>query len=111
VSKYLELKAHIEELTAQLETTRIAEMEAEVTDIKKRIIAFGIRPEQLYGAEELKAHRPKGPARVRREPKYAYGGKTWSGEGEKPAWFRKAIKEHGQTEASMLIGNVNGAAQ
>lgn len=108
VSKYLELKAQIEALNAELEKTRVAELDAEIIDIKKRIIAFGILPSQLYSAEDLRGHRPAGPKRIRREPKYAYGGRTWSGVGEKPAWFYKAIKE-GQTEASMLIKKPNAS--
>ncbi len=102
MSKYLELKAQIEALNAELEKTRVAELDAEIIDIKKRIIAFGILPSQLYSAEDLRSHRPAGPKRVRHPPKYAFDGATWSGFGEKPAWFRKAIKE-GQTEATMLI--------
>lgn len=102
VSKYLELKAQIEALNAQLEKARTEELEAEIVDMKKRIIAFGIRPEQLYSAEDLKGLRPSRPSRPRHPPKYVYKDRTWSGHGEKPAWFRKALRE-GQTEQTMLI--------
>lgn len=107
VSEYLRIKAQIEELQAQLEKTRIAELEVEIVDIKKRILAFGILPTQLYSAEDLKPHRPSrvrtANPRPRSPPKYAFGGYTWSGNGNRPRWFVKAIKEQGQTEASMLI--------
>ena len=103
MSKYLELKAQIEALNAQLESARVAELEAEIVDMKKRIIAFGVRPEQLFSPEDLKSHRPARPSRVRHPPKYAYKDRTWSGHGEKPGWFRRAIRDDGQTEQSMLI--------
>lgn len=110
VSEYLRIKAEIEALQTKLEAVRRDEMEAEVIDIKKRILAFGILPDQLYSPEDLKPHRPgrvrsgePREPRVRHPPKYAYGGYTWSGVGDKPAWFRKAIKEQGQTEQGMLI--------
>lgn len=102
VSKYLELKAQIEAMQSQLEQVRRDELEAEISDIKKRIIAFGIQPDQLYSPEDLKGHKPARGSRARRTPKYAYGGRTWSGEGDTPTWFRKALRE-GQTEQSMLI--------
>lgn len=102
VSKYLDLKAQIEELNAQLETVRRQEMDAEVVDIKKRILAFGIRPEQLYSGEDMKALRPAGAKRYREAPKYAHDGHTWSGRGNPPNWFREATKG-GKTAESMLI--------
>lgn len=99
VSKYLELKQQIEAMQAQLEAVRISELEAEVTDIKKRILAFGIRPEQLFSKEDLPTAR--GP-RVRKPAKYAHGGKSWSGEGDKPRWFTSALKM-GITADDMLV--------
>lgn len=100
MSKYLELKEQIEQLQAQLEKTRVAELEAEVVDMKKRIAAFGIRPEHLFGKEDLapavRPHRNRAPA------KYAHGGQTWSGNGNKPQWFQSALKM-GITAEQMLV--------
>lgn len=100
VSKYLELKAEIEAMQARLESVRVSEMEAEVVDMKKRIVAFGIRPEQLFAKEDLptiiRARRDRKP------PKYAHGGRSWSGEGSRPAWFTNALKM-GITAEQMLV--------
>jgi DNA-binding protein H-NS len=100
VSKYLELKAQIEQMQAQLEAVRVAELDVEITDMKKRIVAFGIRPEQLFAREDLPAIVR--PARVRKPPKYAHGGRTWSGEGSRPKWFTDALKM-GVTAERMLV--------
>lgn len=59
MSKYLELKAQIEQLEAQLEPTRREELEIEIMDIKKRIVAFGIQPHELF--PDLKVDKRRGP--------------------------------------------------
>jgi DNA-binding protein H-NS len=99
VSKYLELKSQIEAMQAQLEAVRLSELEVEITDMKKRIVAFGIRPEQLFGKEDLPTVR--GP-RIRKPAKYKHGDRSWSGEGDKPRWFTSALKM-GITADEMLI--------
>ena len=104
MSEYMKLKAQIDELTAKLEATRVAEMEAEVTDMKKRIVAFGIRPEQLFSAEDLKGPQSQAQKqpRVRQPPRYALNGHTWSGRGAPPNWYRQALAE-GKQPADMLL--------
>jgi DNA-binding protein H-NS len=100
VSKYLELKSQIEAMQAQLEQVRVAELEVEITDIKKRIVAFGLRPEQLFSKEDLPVvFRPQ---RIRKPPKYKHGDRSWSGEGSRPAWFTNALKM-GVTAEQMLV--------
>lgn len=59
----MRIKAEIEELQAKLEATRVAELEAEIVDMKKRIIAFGIRPDQLFGPDDLDKRRIANRAR------------------------------------------------
>jgi DNA-binding protein H-NS len=100
VSKYLELKAEIEKMQAQLEAVRVAELEVEITDMKKRIVAFGIRPEQLFAKEDLPTIIRA--SRIRKPPKYAHGGRSWSGDGDKPRWFTSALKM-GITAEQMLV--------
>ncbi len=101
MSKYLELKAQIEELSAQLEQTRQEEFEAEVTDIKKRIVAFGLCPADLFDKDAL-AGRPPAPKRVRQPAKYALNGHSWSGRGAMPTWYREAVQAGNRPE-DMLI--------
>lgn len=109
MSKYMETKAQIEALQAQLEQQRLEELDVEVADIKKRVIAFGITPEMIFSADDLHAYKPVRSPRVRREKreaKYALNidgsRRTWSGVGERPRWFVKALR-NGVTEAQMLI--------
>lgn len=102
MSKYLELKQQIEELTAQLEATRAEEFDQQVADIKERIAAFGIRPDQLYSREELTGSGPAKPKRIRLPPKYTLNGHTWSGKGSPPSWYRDAIRA-GKKPDDLLI--------
>lgn len=106
MSKYLELKAQIEALEQQLETVRVEELDAEVVDMKKRIIAFGIRPEMLFSYEDLKPHRPsrvRTDSRAGKRPvKYEHNGHTWSGQGGMPNWFKAALAT-GKTQDEMLV--------
>lgn len=89
VSKYLELKTQIEEMQAQLERVRLDELDEQCTDIKKKIVAFGIRPEMIFSREELTGKRPAPP---KRPPKYSDGnGKTWTGQGFQPQWIKDAL--------------------
>lgn len=99
VSEYLKLKEQIEQMQAQLEAVRIKELEAEIADMKKRIIAFGIRPEQLFSRDDLST----GPGPRSRYPaKYKHGERSWSGRGDRPKWFRDALAM-GVTAEQMLI--------
>ena len=103
MSEYMRLKEQIDELSAKLEATRVAELDAEVTDIKKRIVAFGIRPEQLFSSDDLTAgpgHTPK--KRERLPPKYALDGHTWCGRGAAPAWYRQALTAGKQPDEMLL---------
>ena len=100
MSKYLEIKAQIEELQSQLEKVRNEELDVEIRDMKKRIIAFGIRPDALFSAEDLREFRPARPSRPRssrssainpRPIKYSYNGNTWTGQGGTPNWYKDAL--------------------
>jgi len=101
MSKLLELKQQIEVLTAQLEQTRAAEFDEQVTDIKARIEAYGIRPEHLFSKEALAGEAAK-PKRVRLPPKYTLNGHTWSGKGAPPGWYREALR-NGKQPDDLLI--------
>ena len=80
MSEYLAMKKQLEELQAKIEGVRLAEIESEIADIKQRIAAFGIRPEQLFTPDDLKAldGRSSGARRRRNggnaEPPFAWPG-------------------------------------
>lgn len=101
MSKYLELKTQIEDLQAQLERVRLEELDEQCTDIKKKIIAFGIRPEMIFSREELTGKRPSRPTSTK-APKYGDGnGNTWKGQGFKPQWVVDALAS-GKTMADLI---------
>lgn len=109
----MELKAQIEAMQAQLEQARAAELEAECVDMKKRIAAFGIRPEQLFSADDLRGHAPRrGPRRKLPDTGHAYthGGRYWNGKGTTPQWFRDALAA-GTPRESMQVSATNPAPE
>jgi DNA-binding protein H-NS len=100
VSKYLELKAQIEELQAQLERTRLDELDEQVTDIKKKIVAYGIRPDMIFSKEDLAGKPVRGPGK--KAPKYGDGnGNVWTGQGFKPQWVISALAS-GKTMTDLI---------
>lgn len=100
MSKYLELKIQIEELQAQLEQARLTELDEQITDIKKKIVAFGIRPEMIFSKEDLTGRAR--PAASKKPPKYGDGnGNTWKGQGFKPQWVVDALAS-GKTLADLI---------
>jgi len=127
-----EMRKREEELAeeaSKLETIRLAELDAEIADIKRRFIAFGIRPEQVFSRADLGPKRgrraasaPSSPQSTglnatnsRTEPKYEWVDtatgerKTWTGGGVTPRWFTNQQKA-GRTAASMLIAGVTPPA-
>ncbi len=100
MSRYLELKTQIEDLQAQLEQVRLAELDEQITDIKKKIVAYGIRPEMIYSKEDLTGKAPR-PA-SKKAPKYGDGnGNVWTGQGFKPQWVVSALAS-GKTMADLI---------
>lgn len=96
VPTYLELKEQAERLMEQAEQLRRQETQDAIADIKAKMRAYGITPEDLgftagpAGARApRKAASPKGAGKPRyRGP----NGETWSGgRGRKPQWVVKAL--------------------
>ena len=86
MSEYLAMKKQLEELQAKIESVRLAEMESEVTNIKQRIVAFGIRPEQLFPPEDLKPVDGRSrTARARRKSGDSDPPFPWPGMQKQPA--------------------------
>lgn len=102
MSKYLEIKVQIEELQAQLERARVDELDEQVTDIKKKIIAFGITPEMIFSKEDLHGKPKRSTPSRTRPPKYSDGnGNTWTGQGFRPQWIIDALAS-GKTLADLI---------
>lgn len=99
-------------LLAKLETARAAEQSIEIEDIKKRIVAFNIKPEQLFPDVRVATKRVRkytGNGKSAAPPVYALDGNTWHGKaGPKPKWVQAALAA-GHTLESMRIQPVNGA--
>lgn len=85
MSEYLAMKKQLEELQGRIESVRLAEIESEITDIKQRIAAFGIRPEQLFSPDDLKALDGRSRnARIRRKGGEAAPAFAWPGTQKPP---------------------------
>src|SRR5262245_13198389 len=113
MSEYMKLKAQMDELLAQaraieskIAPMRKAELEAEVTDIRKRIVAFGIPKEMLYPELKRKAPSKRKHYKPSTKPaKYAWNGHQWHGAGgAQPKWVKAALAQ-GITLDQMLISN------
>jgi DNA-binding protein H-NS len=102
MSQYIETRKQIEELQAKLAGLREAELAPTVAEIKARIDAFGIRPEDLFTAAELGRTKAPSSKRVRLPPKYALDGHTWGGRGPVPKWYTQALAS-GKTPDKMLV--------
>jgi DNA-binding protein H-NS len=115
VSTYLQIKADIEaleekkkELARSAEAARLAELEVEVVDMKKRIIAFGIQPHMLFSQEELHGKgvkRPRKSAGHSFPIKFRHESHEWSGTGSMPNWFADALRA-GMKPEQMLVPGV-----
>lgn len=101
MSKFLDTQKQIAALQAELEALREAEFVPAVADIKSRIEAFGIKPEDLFTAAELSGKKAA-PKRARVVPKYALNGHTWGGRGAVPKWYAEALAS-GKTPDELLI--------
>lgn len=102
MSQYIEARKQIEELQAKLAGLREAELAPTVAEIKARIEAFGITPEDLFTPAELGRTRAPARKRVRLPPKYAHEGHTWGGRGPVPKWYTEALAS-GKTADEMLV--------
>ena len=128
MSKYLEGKVDLEAQFAALreefarreselrererenEKVRDEELEAEIEDIRKRVIAFGIPAEKIF--PELKhrgsvasKRRPRTPPERRAPARFKdpTSGQTWSGDGKWPTFFRTLVLDQGVDPKTLLV--------
>ncbi len=111
--------SQIEKLQKEAEALRAKEISGVVARIREAIDHYGLTPEELFGAT-LQRPRPgrKAAAKPARAataakrkaprgagtPKYHDGaGRTWTGVGKRPTWFKDALAA-GKTAEDLLIG-------
>lgn len=114
-----DIESQIEKLQRQAAELRTAEVEGVIGRIRAAIEHYGLTADQLgfhaakrstaargQGASAKAAPAPRKPAKVVRPvgvAKYSdRDGRTWTGVGKRPAWFKDAIAA-GKTPESMLL--------
>lgn len=100
---YADLLKKKEELDAQIEAARSAEIEDAITRAREIIDTYELTPADLgfRGFGGAKKSKRLGPAPVRYKDKK---GNTWSGRGPRPHWLREAL-EAGKTLESFYVGD------
>lgn len=86
MSSYKELLAQRERLEKQIEEAKAKEYAAVITEIKQKMMDYGISPSDLgFGRGKIGKTR----ARAGVAPKYRdpASGNTWSGRGKPPKWI------------------------
>jgi DNA-binding protein H-NS len=100
---YAELKAQAEVLLKRAEEIRKQELAEIIAEINAKIAEYEITPGQLtFGSASNKKKGGTGSksgAPKYRDPK---SGKTWTGKGTKPQWYKDAIAS-GVKEEDLLI--------
>lgn len=84
MATYKQLTAQLEKLHKEVAVAREKEIEQAISDIKQKIVDYGISAEELgFASKRASAKRTPLPAKYR-NPKT---GETWSGRGRSPAWL------------------------
>lgn len=110
------LQKQIDKLQAQADKLRSKEKAEVVGRIREAIAHYEITTDELFGGVKAKrtrastaptaakkTRRAAKPAKAASVPKYTDGaGRTWSGVGKRPNWFKDAI-EAGKTAEDLLI--------
>lgn len=112
-SKLQTLLNQISKLQSQADSLRSKEKAGVVSRIQEAIAHYGITSDELFGGARPKrgraAAKAVAPAKKARKakvasvPKYADDtGRTWSGVGKRPNWFKDALAA-GKTAEDLLI--------
>jgi DNA-binding protein H-NS len=92
---YQELMAQIAELQQQAEETRRTEVALAITDIKEKIVAYGLTAADLGLTDGVKGNSTGRTRRSRGTVAVKYkdpvSGATWSGRGVMPKWLQTAV--------------------
>ncbi|MBO9689977.1 MAG: H-NS histone family protein [Mitsuaria chitosanitabida] len=109
--------SQIEKLQKEADALRAKEISGVVARIREAIDHYGLTPEELFGpgvgtgrarppraAPVRKTRGGAKTARAHGAPKYHDGnGRTWTGVGKRPTWFKDALAA-GKTAEDLLIG-------
>ncbi|RZL35103.1 MAG: H-NS histone family protein [Rubrivivax sp.] len=113
------LLKQIAQLQKQADALRSREKTEVVDRIKEAVAHYGITADELFGASSPKASRkraaaaPKAAGKTRKAAakkpggvaKYTDGaGRTWSGVGKRPNWFKDALAAGKQAEDLLVKG-------
>lgn len=85
MKSYKDLQKEIQQLQAQAEEARRAELSNAIADIKAKMQEYGITVADITGADKKKPRKSAGTV----APKYRdpSSGETWSGRGKPPKWI------------------------
>ena len=102
---YAELKQQIAALETQAEQLRKQEIAEVVARMQEAIKVYALTPDDLFppaGAQKVK--QVKSASGGKSAPKYRdpASGKTWTGNGKRPAWYIAAI-EGGAAPESLAV--------
>jgi|SRR6185369_13681335 len=91
MATYLELKQKAEKLMAEAEQMRQKEISDVIVDIREKMKAYGLTPQDIGYAG---GSRKRNSAPAAKTVKYrGPNGETWSGgRGRKPKWVQDALK-------------------
>ncbi|MEY4720081.1 MAG: hypothetical protein RL563_2699 [Pseudomonadota bacterium] len=98
MSNYLELQQQAAELLRQAEEIRASERNNVLAEIKELVAAWNFSANELGLKLSVVDKRQKVAAKY----KDPASGKTWSGRGRAPLWFRARLEE-GVAEAELLV--------
>ncbi|RQZ31663.1 H-NS histone family protein [Burkholderia sp. Bp9017] len=89
---YSKVKAEIEALTAEAAQLRAAEIEAILTDIRAKVVEYGLTEQDVFGRKRSPRAKSTSEAKTTSVAKYRdpKSGATWSGKGRAPSWIAKA---------------------
>lgn len=128
---YSKLQEMIAKLQAEAEVVKANEVNGVIGRIKTALDHYGLTPDDIFGKARAKAAAPQGKAattapaampakkakapkakskrksakaaKTVNPPKYTDGaGRTWTGNGQRPGWFKDALAS-GKTESDLLI--------
>lgn len=103
-NSYAELLKKKEDLEAQLEVARAAEVQDAVAQVREIIETFGLTPADLG----FRGFAGRGGAKRTTPPVVKYRDKKtggeWSGRGKRPRWLNEAL-EAGKTLESFYVGD------
>ncbi|WP_080435037.1 H-NS histone family protein [Burkholderia ubonensis] len=97
MSTYLDLKAKIRTLQVQAELARKNEVQRVIEEIRKVIVEFDLKPEDLFADIQRKSRRVRRRAPALAKYRDPASGAVWSGRGRAPRWIA------GQDRESFLI--------